>query len=163
MITTNKRTELNSQRRIFVVDIENAVGSGIIIEEDVARNSAFIVEHYSIGDKDLVVIGVSHSCDAFPAHAWASARIVMKRGHDGADIALMNVLTRERITDRFEEIVIVSDDGVFTEEARPLKGSGVRVTVHAETRSVASELLHFASNVNLTHENRFTAQLKLAA
>lgn len=159
----NKRIELNSQRRIFVIDIENAIGNGIITEEDVVRERALLEEHYSIGDKDLVVIGVSHSNNVFPAHAWTSARIVLKRGHDGADIALKNVLTQEQIEDRFEEVVIVSGDGTFSEEVELLRRSGVGVIVHAGVKSIASKLLRLASYVNLTHENRVVAQLKIAA
>ncbi len=159
----NKRIELNTHRRIFIVDIENAIGNGVITEEDVVRVKSSLEKFYSICDKDLVVVGVSHSNSVFPAHAWTSARIVLKRGHNGADIALKKVLGHERIGTRFEEVVIVSGDGIFSEEVKFLKSLGVRVTIHAGIRCIASRLLRLASFVNLAHENRVSAQLKIAA
>ncbi len=159
----NKRIELNYRRRIFVIDIENAIGCGVITEGAVFQAKASLEELYSICDKDLVVIGVSHSRNVFPAHAWVSARITLKRGHDGADLALKKVLGDERIEDRFGEVVIVSGDGTFSEEAQHLKDAGLRVTIHAEIRRVATRLLRFASFANMTHDNKVAVQLKLAA
>lgn len=159
----NKRIELNSHRRIFVVDIENAIGNGVITEEDVIRERAFFEEFYSITDKDFVVVGVSHGNNVFPARSWTSARIVLKHGHDGADIVLKNVLNHERIEERFEEVVIVSGDGAFSEEAKRMKKAGLRVTIHAETKRIAARLLHYATYANLTHDHRIAAQLKIAA
>lgn len=159
----NKRIELSSRRRIFVIDIENAIGCGVITEGAVLQAKASLDELYSICDQDLVVIGVSHSRNVFPAHAWATARIVLKRGHDGADLALKKVLRDEGIEDRFREVVIVSGDGIFSEEAKFLKDAGLRVTVHAEIRRIATRLLRFVSFANLTHENKVAVQLKLAA
>lgn len=159
----NKRMELNSHRRIFVVDIENAIGNGVITEEDVVREKAHLEEFYSISDKDLVVVGVSHGNNVFPAHAWTSARIVLKYGHDGADVALKKVLKHERIEDRFKEVVIVSGDGTFSEEAECMKSLGLKVTIHAEVKRIAARLLYFATCVNLTHKNKVAVQLKIAA
>ena len=163
MITTNRRIELNSLRKIFVVDIENAIGSGAITENDVLRVKDALEELYSICNQDLVVIGVSHSKNVFSAHTWTSARIVLKRGHDGADLALKKVLRDESIANRFREVVIVSGDGIFSEEAGLLRDAGLRVTIHAEIRRVATRLLRFASFANLTHENKVAVQLELAA
>ena len=161
--TMNKRIELNSHRRLFIIDIENAVGSGVLTSENVLFEKALLDEHYSICDQDLVVIGVSHSENVFPAHAWPSARIVMRRGHDGADIALKTVLKNERVEERFKEVVIVSGDGTFAEEAALLKGFGAIVTVHAEIKRLATRLLRFAAFANLTRGNKVAAQLKIAA
>lgn len=159
----NKRIELNSHRRIFVVDIENVIGNEVISEEAVVREKARLEEFYSISDKDFVVVGVSHGNNAFPARAWTSARIVLEHGHDGADMALKKVLNHERIEDRFKEVVIVSVDGAFSEEAKRMKSLGLRVIIHAEAKQIAARLLRFATYVNLTHDNRVAAQLKIAA
>ena len=159
----NERLGLNSHRRIFVVDIENVIGSGAITENDVLRVKDSLEGLYSICSQDLVVIGVSHSKNVFSAHAWTSSRIVLKRGHDGADLALKKVLRDESVANRFREVVIVSGDGIFSEEAGLLRGTGLRVTIHAEIRRVATRLLRFASFANLTYENKVAVQLELAA
>ena len=57
----------------------------------------------------------------------------------------------------------MSGDGIFSEEAELLKDAGLRVTIHAEIRRIATRLLRFASFANLTQENRVAVQLKLAA
>ena len=75
----NKRMELNSRRRLFIVDIENTVGNGVLGTEDVARVKSSMEAFYSIGEQDFVVIGVSHSNNVFPSHVWESARIVLKK------------------------------------------------------------------------------------
>lgn len=162
-IDMNKRIELNSHRKIFIVDIENVIGNGVITEEDVIREKAHLEKFYSISNKDLVVVGVSHGNNVFPTHAWTSARIVLKHGHNGADIALKKVLSHERIEDRFKEIVIVPGDWTFSKEADRMKSSGLMVTVHAEAKRVVARLLRLATYVNLTHKNKVAAQLKIAA
>lgn len=159
----NKRIELNSRRRIFIVDIENAVGCGLLGAEDVVREMASLEEIYSIQKSDLVVMGVSHGSNVFPAHAWKGARIVLKRGHDGADIALKKVLSHERLAERFEEVVIVSGDGIFAEEAEALRKLGVGVTIHADVRRAAAKLLRYATYANLTKDGKLAAQFRLAA
>jgi len=159
----NKRMELNSRRRLFIVDIENTVGNGVLGTEDVARVKSSMEAFYSIGEQDFVVIGVSHSNNVFPSHVWESARIVLKKGHNGADAALKNVLKSERIVDRFSEVVIVSGDGAFAEEAGSLRSLGVAVTIHAEAIRVAKRLLRSASLANLTFKQNVVIKLKIVA
>lgn len=103
----------------------------------VFQAKASLDELYSICDQDLVVIGVSHSRYVFSTHAWASARIVLKRGYDGADLALKEVLRDEGVENRFREVVIVFGDGIFSEETKLLKDAGLRVIIHAEIRRIA--------------------------
>lgn len=159
----NKRIELNSPRRIFIIDIENAVGCGALSSEDVIREKTSLEEIYSIRESDLVVIGVSHGNNVFPAHSWEGARIVLKHGHDGADLALKKVLIQERIEERFDDVVIVSGDGTFSEEAKMLRRRGVNITIHADIKRVAAKFLRFATYVNLTKDRALTVQFKIAA
>lgn len=112
----NRRVELRksdkSARRLFVVDIENAVGSGTIDEESCRSVRSRIERTYRPGDSDLTVIGVSHKNNLFPAHAWNGARVVIEQGHNGADLALESVLSNENVEERFGEVIIVSGDGL---------------------------------------------------
>ncbi len=140
----NKRIELRRSdkmlRKLFVVDIENAVGAGTISEDSCRNVRDRIEKTYHPGSSDLTVIGVSHKNNLFPAHAWDGARVVLKEGHDGADLALENVLSTENVEARFGEVVIVSGDNLFSAQARRLKSLGVRVTVDARARQLARVL-----------------------
>lgn len=149
----NKRVEVRkrdrSRRKLFVVDIENAVGAGIIDEESCKSVRGRIERTYHPGNNDLTVLGVSHKNNLFPAHAWDGARVVIREGHDGADLALEDVLINENVENRFGEVVIVSGDRLFSEQASRLKSLGVRVTVDARARQLARVLAFSCSCVRL--------------
>ena len=149
----NKRIELRKRdretRKFFVVDIENAVGVGAIDEGSCMRVKRRIESVYQPNPGDLTVIGVSHRNNVFPAHAWEGARIVLQEGHDGADLALAKVLSSENVEGRFGEVVIVSGDGLFSEQASRLKSLGVRVIVDARARQLARVLAFSCSSVRL--------------
>jgi hypothetical protein len=149
----NRRTELRKRdratRRLFVVDIENAVGCGVVDEESCVRVERRVESVYRPNLGDLTVIGVSHKNNLFPAHAWSGARVVLREGHDGADLALENVLSSENVEGRFGEVVIVSGDGLFSEQASRLRSMGVRVTVDARARQLARVLAFSCSSVRL--------------
>lgn len=149
----NKRTELmkhaKGSRRLFVVDIENAVGLGAVDELSCRRVKDRIEREYKPAGGDLTVIGVSHQNNVFPAHGWQGARIVLKEGHDGADLALEAVLSSENIEERFSEVVIVSGDGLFAKQAARLRSLGVKVTVDARARQLSRFLAFSCSSVRL--------------
>ena len=149
----NRRIELRrsdkSARKLFVVDIENAVGTGMIDEESCKGVKSRIERTYHPGGSDLTFVGVSHKNNLFPAHAWDGARVVIREGHNGADLALEDVLINENVENRFSEVVIVSGDGLFSEQASRLRTLGVRVTVDARARQLARVLAFSCSSVRL--------------
>ena len=149
----NKRIELmrrdKAGRKLFVVDIENAVGIGAIDEESCLKVRDRIDREYKPAGGDLTVIGVSHQNNVFPARAWNGARIVLKEGHDGADLALENVLSKENVEERFSEVVIISGDGLFASQAARLRSLGVKVTVDARARQLSRFLAFSCSSVKL--------------
>lgn len=149
----NRRIELRrsdkASRKLFVVDIENAVGTGMIDEVSCRSVKDRIERTYHPGGNDLTVLGVSHKNNLFPAHAWDGARVVIREGHDGADLALEEVLSYENVEGRFGEVVIVSGDGLFSEQASRLRSLGVRVTVYARARQLARVLAFSCSSVRL--------------
>lgn len=149
----NRRTELMrcgmADRKLFVVDIENAIGTGIVDEKSCWRVKARIERDHGISAGDLVVVGVSHGNNVFPAHVWRGARIVLGEGHDGADLALQNVLLTENVESRFSEVVIVSGDGLFAEQAARLRGLGVKVIVDSWASRLSRILAFSCSSVRL--------------
>lgn len=86
-----------------------------------------------------------------------------RKGKNGADIALEDVLKKERVPERFSEVVIVSGDGLFAEEARSLRDSGVRVTVDSPCGRASRSLLLAASLIDLRGAKRLEASYARAA
>lgn len=163
----NKRFELmmkKEQRRLVVVDIENVAGRGALTEKTAARAMRHVASACRLNNHDVVVIGASHPRNAFVAALQApSARIVLRSGKDGADLALKNVLRHERIAERFEEVVIVSGDHAFAKEVQTLESEGVRVTVAARRGSSSHALTHSASRTLYFRRQSISAPQKKVA
>lgn len=149
----NKRIEINrhapAKRRLFAVDIENIIGCGKVTEDESREVAHTVEQRYALGNNDHVVVGVSHGKNAFAAKAWHSARLVFQRGKDGADLALKHVLETEKIEERYDEVYVLSGDGIFAEPVSMLKSKGVFVEVVSEASRVSKKLMHSAQAINL--------------
>lgn len=71
---------------------------------------------------------------------WKGSRLVARSGENGADLALLEVLARERVEERFDEVVLVSGDGIFTDVVAALSAAGVHVTVVARREACSNRL-----------------------
>lgn len=134
-------------RRLYLVDAENIEGTGRITVAGAVRSKLAIMGALPPGTLDHVVVGTSHPKNAVTATgAWARVRHVIHQGHDGADLALLDVL-KEDIAARFSEVVIVSGDGIFTDDAAALARQGVKVTVLTRKAGLSARLRMAASRV----------------
>jgi uncharacterized LabA/DUF88 family protein len=64
----------------------------------------------------------------------------VRSGEDGADLALLDVLLGERVAARFDEVVLASGDGIFTDAVAALGTAGVDVTVLARSGHCSKRL-----------------------
>lgn len=139
-------------RRLVLVDIENVVGGAVHSAEEAHWARQEVESMIGVQELDQVIVGTSH-IGLFSAHsAWPNSRLVVRSGENGADLALLEVMESENIHQRFEELVLISGDGIFTEEVSRLGGLGVQVTVVGHNEGVskrlsmaASETLNFTS------------------
>lgn len=133
-----------SRRRFVAMDIEN-VNGGALSNEYLA-DAAFraVADAIGLGDGEQVVIGVGPSSLLAAGLSRPSARFVMGRGISGADHALIEVLRNEHLANRFDEVVIVSGDGIFADVAAWLAFEGVQVTIVARRG-------HLSRRLNLDH------------
>ena len=90
-------------------------------------------------DDTHVVIGTSHIGCLDTALAWPNKQYVVNSGPDGADLALLGEIDALRI-DRYDEIVLVSGDGIFADAIASLARQGARVTVVAHYGHCSSRL-----------------------
>lgn len=118
-------------RRLVVVDIENVVGGAVVAAEQAVAARLSLREAVALSDCEQVVIGSSHIGVLATWLGWRGPRIVVRSGENGADLALLEVLTGERIEERFDHVVLASGDGIFTDAVAALGAAGVFVTVVA--------------------------------
>ncbi|TWE10467.1 NYN domain-containing protein [Rudaeicoccus suwonensis] len=127
-------------RRLVLVDIENEIGGAVIDEAEAALAQHAIDEAICLAGCDQVVIGVSH-IGVLPTYlGWPGCRIVVRSGPDGADLALLEVLNKERIAERFDEVVLASGDAIFADAVAALGAAGVSVTVLTRIGSCSRQL-----------------------
>lgn len=139
----------SSRRRFVAMDIEN-INGGAVGRESLA-NAAWcqVAEAIGLCDDEQIVIGVGPSSLLAVGLSRPSARLVMGRGISGADHALIEVLRDERLAERFDEIVIISGDGIFAEVAAWLAFEGADVTVVARDGHLSKRLRLAAADVVL--------------
>lgn len=135
-------------RRLVVVDIENMVGGAVMAAEDAAWVRRCLQEAVGLREDEQVIIATSHISFMAAGLGWQGRpRLLPPRsGKDGADLALLEVLAGERIEERFDEVVLASGDGIFTDAVAALGGAGVRVTVVAHRDGCSKRLRMAASH-----------------
>jgi len=142
----SKRSRCVPGRRLIAVDIENVIG-GTVRPAQARQARSEITTVLGSRDTDQLVIGVS-PCNLLSCWTvWPGPRYVVRSGKDGADLALLEVLTDENIEARFDEVVLISGDGIFTDAAADLGSHGVRVTVLANPGRLSTDLWLAATDV----------------
>jgi hypothetical protein len=132
-------------RRLVVVDIENVAGGAVLYAEQAAWARLAIEKAIPFDGDEQIVVGTSHVGVLASGVGWPGPRIVARSGVDGADLALLEVLTTERVEERFESVVLVSGDGIFTAAVAALEAQGLDVTVVAHVDGCATRLRLAAS------------------
>lgn len=142
----------NAQRRrtLMVLDAENLIGPSLACPEAVAhRLAADLVAAADLMAEDQIVVGSDSSIGYPLGCAFPGRRLVVGRGKDGADNALLATIgSAHFIVERFGRVVIASGDGrAFTSLARQLRHAGVDVWVISRPRSLSSALAREAAVV----------------
>jgi hypothetical protein len=117
-------------RTLHLVDAENLAGSPCFTLVDAAAVQRAYCTVLSPGSDDQFVVATSHHAALPTWFAWPHAtRRLVQSGPDGADLALLAVIEREGVVERFSRVVIGSGDGIFALAAARLRASGCAVTV----------------------------------
>lgn len=146
----NRRLEhwVPEGRALHVIDIENLLGN--------PRNLLLIprVVHAYRGrvgfcTDDHAVI----ACNAalvVPVHeVWPGAHMLVGRGPDGADRALLGVCNPADIARRYARVVLGSGDHIFAPFAASLRAHGVPVDVISRPEALSGRLRFHASRVDV--------------
>jgi hypothetical protein len=138
--TKGRSAEARAQRTIHLVDVENLVGSSAACRTDVAEICRMYGRVANVAPADLVVVA-SGACAAEATwYGWPSARRLLRRGVDGADRALLDVIANERLAIRFTRVVVASGDGIFAKPCALLQAQGCGVTVVTRPEALSGQL-----------------------
>lgn len=128
------------RRRIVLIDIENIVGGGVQMPEQVQAAQAAIAAAVVPRHDDQIVIACGRFSVDVVGFEWRGPRrLVFRAGTNGADLELLDILETERVGYRFTEIVLVSGDGIFAEVVSRL-GLHADVTVASRAESCSRRL-----------------------
>lgn len=137
----------DSQRKIVLIDLENMLfGDHKGTDDELPRDrSAEILElAQARRPGDTVIVGCNPHL-VFLAHdLFPNSQIVVGKGEDGADQALVDALDIERAGDRYSELCIVSGDHLFCEVAYPARKAGLLVRVVAPHAGLSTALRVYA-------------------
>jgi hypothetical protein len=140
---------LPPQRRLHLIDIENLVGCPRPTTAEASACREAYNEHATVGPDDLVVVACNHGAAFAVGLGWSGARLLLRSGPDGADLALLDVIAHESVEDRFAAIVVASGDGCFANAVARLGGLGLDVTVVSTGRALSRRLALAAKHVVL--------------
>lgn len=144
MMYTSKATH---GRRIVLVDIENVVGGGVSMPEEVHAAQAAVAAAIGPRDDDHLVVACGRFSVDVVGFEWAGPRrLVFRGGINGADLELLDILETEALGDRFAEVVLVSGDGIFAETVS-LLGLHADVTVVSRAEACSRRLRMAAVHV----------------
>jgi hypothetical protein len=129
------------RRVLHLIDVENIVGSASFSRELAGAARLAYDDAAPAGAVNIIVIATSHHAAPEAWFAWPeTARRLVRSGRDGADLALIDVISMERIAQRFDQVVIGSGDRIFAFPAARIQAAGCPVTVVTRRESLSREL-----------------------
>lgn len=137
----------NPTRRLHLVDIENLIGCPRPTLGEATTCREAYDESAAVGPNDLVVVACNHGAVLAVGFGWRGARLLLRSGQDGADLALLDVIAHEDVEDRFAAVVVASGDGRFADAVARLGILGIEVTVVANGRALSRRLRLAAKHV----------------
>jgi hypothetical protein len=149
MERTNPATFARRTRRLHLVDVENLLGCARPTAEEARACRAEYNERAAVASGDLVIVACNHGAAVAVGLGWAGARLLLRSGPDGADLALLGVIARECIEDRFTAVVVASGDGCFADAVARLGRLGLEVTVVSKAQALSRRLELAAKHVLL--------------
>ncbi len=129
-----------SVRRLHVIDVENLLGTGRPSPAELAWCERTYRALGIVGPDDLVVVASNPYIGLEVGRCWSSRRLLVGHGPDGADHALLRVLTQEGIERSFTQVVLASGDGIFADPVAWLQRHRIEVTVVSRGTALSARL-----------------------
>ena len=145
----NKKTtkQISSQRSIYLIDAENAVGASHITEAQVAkmREAAFDLTYP--GKNDQVYVATSHHNQAAASFGWPKAQHEFLSGDQGADFLIIKQMINIGNAESFSHVYLAANDGGYSEYVSFLMLAGIKVTILARRGKLAKSLRDTGANI----------------
>lgn len=132
-----------------LIDIENLVGSPIPTQDQAQSVEAEIGRLLQSDVSTQCVIACNHLAASCLFGYMSATRRILKSGPNGADLALLDSIDAETISERYSRVVIGSGDNIFAPIARYLVNQGVEVIVISRPESLGKALSLVATEVLL--------------
>lgn len=144
-----KNTCKKLHNRLIAIDIENYNGGPVTSKAQAKWCYRTICNWIKPEDNDLIVVAADASTMTNLHEEWRSHRMLAGYGENGADLRLLESLD-ESIADRFNEVILVSGDGIFAQKISQLAVQGIRTTVYCHKYGLAKRLAFAATTVITT-------------
>ena len=132
-------------RTLHLIDLENLAGGGALSFEPALSAANAYRHHVPVGPGDLVTVATGPSSSLAANQAFPTARLLIGRGVDGADRALLQVLTDDPAIRRVDQVVVASGDGIFAAPVRDLTRTAVYVAIACRLSALSTRLRLAAS------------------
>lgn len=127
-------------RKVHLIDIENLCGSGRPSRTQVAVARVRYEESVKVNEGDLVIVASAFGNLMSVALGWPGVRYLGRNGKDGADICLASVIVEERVSERFDSVVMASGDGGLAPFVAHLAGRGLDTTVVSYRKPLSRQM-----------------------
>lgn len=142
-------------RRLILIDIENFNGLAVQSASQAKWCKKMLSPWLNIKESEIVVIAADKSGLLNVNTGWKGPRLLMGEGASGADHRLIEEI--ECINaGRFDEIALVSGDGIFAEPVARAAKKGIPTTVYTHGSQLSEQLRFAATRVHLS-ENGYAA------
>lgn len=151
-------------RKIVLIDLENMLFGkhvGADSAEAVNRSGEILMLAQARRPDDTIIVGCNPHLAFLANDLFPASQIVVGKGKDGADNALIQALDLGRATERYGELCIVSGDNAFCAIAHPARAAGLRVRIVAPHARLSTALRVFADTTvflpepgDLTQDNQ---------
>lgn len=149
--TPTQLTWVPPGRTLHLDDVENLMG-GPCAGPDALRVAR---EQYAattpIHPGDHVIAACNPRLVHQAAATWFPSRWLVRRGQDGADLALLEAVDPADLADRYHRVVIGSGDHAFAPLAQAIRALGLPVWVVARAGSLSRDLARASDLVAYLH------------
>ena len=154
MNTLRSTSSLHSNtrpRRLILIDIENFNGCPIQDSSQVEWCKTMLTRWLDIEDGEIIVIATDKSGLLDVNTGWKGPRLLMGVGADGADNQLIGEIEYMNYG-QFDEIALVSGDGIFANSVAHAAGLGVPTKVYSHGFQLSKQLQLAAAEVYLAED-----------
>ena len=132
------------QRTLFLVDIENLVGSGLVYEEEVSQARVNLFSLVTPKNKDCVFVAANPMNREAVYEGWPGALYNFRYGQDGADLQIINFFAGIEDLSKYSEVILASGDAGLEPIARKAREMGLKIQIVANRKSCSKKYSEYS-------------------